>query len=276
MKHLQPLVAGLAFATVLATGTAGAAVYNISAKDGVGDVDALTNAFAEVGKADTTGAQILLAPGVYDLGGTQIGSGGAHWRLDKKMKNGLIAGTGKTPGETILLGGGETDKKRLFHIWSTDASKPTTISNLTITGGYTTADGGGIYGSQTNYGGNLVLRHVIVSNNYAKGSNGAGGGGVIHAKAYDCLFANNTCATQHGGGLYTSADRHGAWNCVFSNNVVLTASKYGAGYYCAGGGRIADCKFYDNVGTCGIGAYLSGVRTRQQLRVQGELSDECG
>lgn len=257
-KHGKIPAAMLALAMAVAAASAEAATYEISAPGGVGDVTALTNAFAEVGKSDTTGAQILLSPGVYDLRGTQIGSGGAHWRLDKKMKNGLIAGTGATPGDTILLGGGETDKKRIFHIWSTDASKPTTISNLTITGGYTTSDGGGIYGSTTNYGGNLILSHVIISNNYAKGSNGAGGGGVIHVKAYDCLFADNTCGNQHGGGLLTSADKHGAWNCVFSNNVVLTTSKYGAGYYCTGGGQCVGCKFYGNIGTSGIGAYMSG------------------
>lgn len=38
--------------------------YIIEAPDGVGDVVALTNAFAELNKANTTGAKILLKPGL--------------------------------------------------------------------------------------------------------------------------------------------------------------------------------------------------------------------
>lgn len=246
--------ATLAIAMAAAAMSEAADVYEISSENGIGNVTALTNAFAQVGKADTTDAQILLAPGVYDLRGTQIGSGGAYWRLDKKMKNGLIAGTGATPGDTILLGGGEAEKKRIFHIWLTDSKLPTTISNLTITGGYTTADGGGLYGSDPTYGGNLILRNVIVSNNYAK----AGGGGAIFAKAYDCLFADNTCGTQHGGGLYTSASGHGAWNCVFTNNSAVASKANGGGYYCAGGGSCVGCGFYGNKGFKGSGLYSSG------------------
>lgn len=232
--------------------------YEVSATGGVGDVIALTNAFAKVGASDTTDAKILLAPVVYDLKGTQIGTGGAHWRLDKKMKDGLIAGTGAAPSDTIILGGGAADSKRVFHFWSTDASHPMTISNLTITGGHTAADGGAIYGSTPTYGGNLILRSVIVSNNYAKGSNGAGGGGVIYAKAYGCLFADNVCESQHGGGLYVNTASHGAWDCVFSNNSASASSRNGGGMYAAGGASCVGCEFYDNAGINGSGAYVSG------------------
>ena len=236
-------------------------VYRIPSPAEVGNdaaVAALTNAFAELNKADSTGAKILLEPGVYNLAGTQVGTGGSHWRLDKKMKNGLIAGMGATPGDTVLLGGGEAEKKRIFHIWYTDSRLPTTISNLTITGGYTTSDGGGLYGSTTTYGGNLILRNVIVSNNYAKGSNGAGGGGAMYVKAYDCIFADNTCGAQHGGGLLTSAAAHGAWNCVFTNNSAVASNANGGGYYCSAGGSCVGCSFYGNRGVNGSGLYSSG------------------
>ena len=97
--------------------------YIIEAPDGVGDVVALTNAFAELNKANTTGAKILLKPGLYDLSGTIIDTSGktpgSHFRLDKKMKGGLIAGLGDSPADTIIKGGGEKDKLRIFHFWST-------------------------------------------------------------------------------------------------------------------------------------------------------------
>ena len=258
MKRMSMAV----LAGIIGVSESAGTTYNIPSPKVVGNaaaVAALTNAFAEVGKADTTDAKILLAPGIYDLKGTQIGTGGAHWRLDKKMKNGLIAGTGATPGDTVLLGGGDTDKKRVFHIWSTDASKPTVISNLTITGGYTTGDGGAISGSTPTYGGNLILSHVIISNNYAKGSNGAGGGGVIFAKAYNCVFSDNVCETQRGGGLYVNTASHGAWDCVFSNNSANAANMYGGGLYATEGAACVGCKFYDNAGVNGSGACANGL-----------------
>ena len=166
------MATSLRFAVLLASGlmalASGAVEYVIES----GDVVALTNAFAELNKAGTTNARLLLKPGVYDLSGTIIDTSGktpgSHFRLDKKMKGGLIAGTGDTPGETIIKGGGETDKLRLFHFWMTDSSSPMVISNLTLTGGYSNSDGGAVFGSNDSYGGNLVLSHVIVSNNYAK------------------------------------------------------------------------------------------------------------
>jgi len=229
--------------------------YIIEAPDGVGDVVALTNAFAELNKANTTGAKILLKPGIYDLSGTMVGSGGSHFRLDKKMKGGLIAGLGDSPSETIIKGGGEKDKLRIFHFWSTDPSDPMVVSNLTLTGGYSNSDGGAVFGSVDNYGGNLILSHLIVSNNYAKGSNGAGGGGAIHVKAHKCLFASNVCGTQHGGGVVNYANvQGGVWDCVFSNNIAR-ADKNGGGLYVINNGTVSNCTFIGN-STAGNGGGL--------------------
>ena len=236
--------------------------YIIEAPDGVGDVVALTNAFAELNKANTTGAKILLKPGLYDLSGTIIDTSGktpgSHFRLDKKMKGGLIAGLGDSPADTIIKGGGEKDKLRIFHFWSTDASNPMVVSNLTLTGGYSNSDGGAVFGSVDDYGGNLILSHLIISNNYAKGSNGAGGGGAIHVKAHKCLFASNVCHTQHGGAvvIYSNVDG-GAWDCVFSNNTAR-ADKNGGGLYILNHGTASNCTFIGNstIGNGG-GLYIS-------------------
>ena len=221
----------------------------------VENVHEFTNAFTKITAADTTGVRILLKPGVYDLTGMQVGGRKTHHlALEMKMKNGLIAGLGSDRSQTVIKGGGETSKKGIFYIWHTDASKPTVISNLTLTGGYSTGNGGAVFGSYASYGCNLILKDCIISNNYAKGANGGGGGGAIHVKAYDCLFASNTCGEQHGGALaFYDMQTGGAWNCVFSNNTVLAAEKTGGAVYIHNkavlhdkGGAISNCTFIGN------------------------------
>jgi hypothetical protein len=138
----------------------------------------------------------------------------------------------------------------VLYIWSTDPAAPTTVSNLTVTGGYTTGDAGGVFGST--YGG-LVLRDVIVSNNYAKGL----AGGVLRAKMYNCLIADNTAAgTKNGGGFWSDTDNMGAQDCVFSNNVTTAT---GGGFYSSGAnGFLVNCKLYDNSAASASGAYMGG------------------
>ncbi len=230
--------------------TASGATYRISAPNGVGDVTALTNAVAQLNKANNTGSQILLEPGVYDLRGTAtLANKKVNLYFNTQCKNGLIAGLGAKPGDTILLGGGEAEKKTVLYIWSTSKTQPTTVSNLTVTGGYNSGDGGGIFGST--YGG-LILRDVIVTNNYATGL----GAGVMRAKMYNCLIANNTSSSKNGGGFWSDTDDMGAQNCVFSNN---TTTANGGGFYMSGAnGFLVNCQFYGNSGAHGSGAYFSG------------------
>ena len=241
------LLAAFVFAAIGAFG----ATYRIPAPGGVGDVTALTNAVAQLNKGNTTGARILLEPGVYDLRGTATVAGkSVHLYFNTRNKGGLVAGLGDKPGDTILLGGGETEKKTVLYIWSTDPADPTTVSNLTVTGGYTTGDAGGVFGST--YGG-LVLRDVIVSNNYAKGL----AGGVLRAKMYNCLIADNTAAgTKNGGGFWSDTDNMGAQDCVFSNNATTATG----GGFCSSGanGFLVNCKFYDNSAASASGAYMGG------------------
>lgn len=247
-RYLIFLVAGaIAFAV-------SAVEYRISAPNGVGDVVALTNAFTQLTLGHTEGVKILLEPGIYDLTGVRVGDRKYHLTLETQMRNGLIAGLGSDRSKTIIKGGGEVDKYGIFYIWNTHASKPTVISNLTLTAGYAQGNGGAVFGSYATYGCNLILKDCIISNNYAKGANGGGGGGAIHVKAYDCLFASNTCGEQHGGVLaFYDMQTGGAWNCVFSNNTVLAAEKTGGAVYIYNkavlhdkGGAISNCTFIGN------------------------------
>ena len=229
--------------------TASGATYRIAAPNGVGDVTALTNAVAQIDAAATSGTRLLLEPGVYNLAGTSTGAGGAHIRFDKAHTDLVIAGLGATPGDTILLGGGAADKKRILHVWNTSAKVSATISNLTVTGAYTTTDAAGIYGSQY-----LVLRDLVISNNVANGL----GAGCLRGKAYNCLFANNTATGKNGGGFWSEDAGNGAWNCTFIGNAA-PAGKEGGGLYCTGAGsEVIGCTFIGNTGGSGIGARVGG------------------
>ena len=238
------------FATIiaaleLASSTYGALVFNIPAPNGVGDVVALTNALARISAApdndNSNGkfkSKVWLAPGVYDLSGIYM-TGGSHLNLPS-CQGGLIAGLGDGPEDVVLLGGGEVGAHRVLYA---DGSNYDwlTISNLTVTGGWSTSDGGGIWCD-----GALKCIDLIVSNNYAKGSNGGGGGGILRGHAENCLFADNR-TDQRGGGLWCNGGSRlrdkfvqGSWNCVFTNN----AAAYGGGQY--GKGKYIESSFFCN------------------------------
>ena len=269
----ERVLTGLLLCASCATASA-ALEFRIPAPNGVGDVVALTNAFTELTITNTSNVKILLEPGVYDLSGIRVGTRNWHLTREKQMQNGLIAGTGKSPGETVIKGGGANDRYGIFYIWNTHATKATVISNLTLTGGYSRGNGGAVFGSYASYGCNLVLSHCIISNNYAVGSNGGGGGGAIHVKARHCLFADNVCADWHGGGLaFYDMPSGGAWDCTFSNNTCLAAKNGGGVYvYEKGasvnyGGAISNCTFIGNsTAGNGGGVYASTSAENVQYR----------
>lgn len=222
--------------------------FTISAPNGVGDVVALTNAIFRINQSNNTGTKVLLEPGVYDLTGirSSYGSGtllnGAHLYFNTTCKNALIAGLGDGPEDVVLKGDGTLG---IFHIWTTDVNNPTVVSNLTVTGGRRKGDGGGIYGSA-----GLILKNLIVTNNYATGL----AGGVLRARMYNCLIADNHSTGNHGGGFWSDSAGTGADTCVFSNN---TTTANGGGFYSSGaGGFLIGCEFYNNSGDNGSGACI--------------------
>ena len=225
--------------------------FTIEAPGGVGDVGALTNALVAINsmKSDANGrfnARVWLKPGVYDLRGvymtTTTGSGHLCTEI---IQGGMIAGLGEGPEDTILLGGGEADGRRVLYTSGSNYDWMT-ISNLTVTGGWTSGDGGGICGNGT-----TRYRHLIVSNNYAAGSNQCGGGGCMRGRAEYCLFADNrvvSSGSRFGGAFWTDGGGgqqanfvQGAWHCTFSNNVC---------HYIGGAlslkGKCIDCTFIGN------------------------------
>ena len=239
--------------------SAAAQIYTIEAPNGVGDVVALTNALTQLNalsQDDRGGARVWLEPGLYDLRGVFMDSGN-HLKLGG-ASGAMIAGLGDGPDKTILLGGGNDSEKGRHRILAISGTNWgfTTVSNLTVTGGYTTGNGGGITGNDS---GSVKYYNLIVSNNYAVGSNGGGGGGCMRGRAFNCLFADNG-TEQRGGGLWTNGgcgmvpEIQGAWDCVFSNNYTV-GSMYGGGLKLSG--KCVRCKFFGNHSCYGGAMHVS-------------------
>lgn len=240
----------------------------IDAPDGVGDVVALTNALTELNalpQVDRTGARILLKPGIYNLTGVHMKD--THHLYMSDSPGGLFAGLGEGPEETVLVGGGESEAHGVLEAGGGGNWAFNTISNLTITGGWTTSNGGGISGASS-----IVYRYLIVSNNYATGSTpGTGGGGCFKGRAFNCRFFNNRTRDRWGGGMATGAEDYcnmvategqGAWHCVFVDNF---AGQYGGGLAINGGGRCVDCSFTNNMASrWGGGVYVHSVNYRSK------------
>ena len=259
MKLLNAAAAAALFAACASDAHA-AFVRTIEAPNGVGDVVALTNALTELNALADAGRsdmRVWLRPGTYNLTGVYMTS--THHLQVKQSLRGLVAGLGDGPGDTILIGGGETEAHGVLSMEGGGNWGFNTISNLTLTGGWSTADGGGISGSAS-----IEYRNLIVSNNYAKGSgNGTGGGGCFRGRAFGCLFADNHCTDRWGGGLLVSGystrnenEGQGAWNCVFVGN---SAHQNGGGLAINAGGQCHGCSFTNNTASNGGAVYVHAV-----------------
>ena len=247
---------------LLAAGAVDAKVYTTTSEGGIGDVVSLTNAFAQ---AKVSYDEVAIAPGVYDLTGVKMDAenhlrlGGTGNPVFRK-----VYGLGATRDETVLVGGGAADGVRVLNVWGGGCS----VSNLTVTGGYSQGTGGGLYSQET-------CSDCVVTNNYARN----GGGGIHCAKAFSCLIADNRTSNGYGGGLYLG----NSTDCVISNNVTTKSdSNLGAGG--AYSGTHTRTKFAlqprrVGAGRCQQRRHVHRLRLRRQLleergrRDQGECHD---
>ena len=159
------------------------------------------------------GDEIVVAPGVYDMGGRQLNKEGPATRLviDKP----LTLRSEKGPEKTIIAGGPSTRC-----IYMTNGVK---VIGFTITGGetmkegtegnkFTALSGGGVWSEPEG-----VLENCTVVSNTALWY----GGGLYGGKAVNCMFTENT-ARRSGGG----ASQAELLSCVVQLN---RAGQYGGG-----------------------------------------------
>ena len=142
------------------------------------------------------------------------------------------------------------DAKNLGRIFEIDGGFAVTLTNVTLTNGNATVEGGAIY----NFG-NLDLVHVNFVNNTAKY------GGAIMNYAYglvldDSTFTNNTAKI--GGAIYNSADCFVVGNSTFANNTATSNGgvifNYGIGFV------VGNSTFVNNSAADGAGAIMNGGR----------------
>ena len=195
-------------------------------------------------------------------------------QLELSNTSGTETVTGPTAGVTISGGG-------LSRVFQVDSGVSATISGLTITGGSTTADGGGAYnhggtftlidcavsGNSAEYGGGLATNDygttTVVNCTVTGNSSSENGGGLFNSYGTTalsgCTVSGNYAAV-NGGGLFSSFGTTALTDCVVSGN---SASNNGGGLYNFVGTIESDsCTFSINSAVNGGGFSTSSARTR--------------
>jgi PKD domain len=151
----------------------------------------------------------------------------------------ILVGLGSAPDEVELRA---APNQRVMTL-TTNVNGPAVLRNLSLTGGRTTGDGGGIFFDETDRGAgaSLLLDTVVIHDNHA-----ASGGGVASAgaeiRALDTVLTSNIAANV-GGGLMVDGDVYLTATTVFSNQ----AQNWGGGAYAAALLDIVDSTFESNV-----------------------------
>ena len=152
------------------------------------------------------------------------------------------------PYATVIDGGGSN---RCFNLGSSSA----VLSGLTVTNGYTTESGGGVYCS---YSSSAVVTNCLISGNTA-----SGGGGMDGGTANNCTISGNT-ADYYGGGMFAST----ANNCTISGN---SANQSGGGM---DGGTANNCTISGNTAAYYGGGMYYG--TASNCTINGNTADSRG
>src|SRR6516165_5671272 len=131
-------------------------------------------------------------------------------QLELSDTTGTEAIVGPKKGVTVDAGGAS----RVFQI---DGGVTASMSGLTISGGTTTGNGGGLY----NDGGNVTLTNCAVSGNSATTPASSLGGGLFSlygtTTLTNCTVSGNSSG-RNGGGLYSLHGTATLTNCTVSNN----------------------------------------------------------
>jgi len=228
------------FFALLLSSCLGAAEYHV-AVNGTGDYTAGSPggdvAYAVGTLATANGDVVHLAPGTYELSSGQY----SHLTLAQGV---TLLGGSDDPSETVLQGNGTM---RVIY-----ANPKAVIRNLTVRGGNTPYQGGGITGDKnTATAQNLAVSNCIVENCTAKCMGGGGSAGVWR----NCIVRN--CQTLNAGDIISNASGSGAglfggdfYDCIITNNVAKAAG--GGVGACAINGVAIPVGWYVNAYNCEI------------------------
>jgi uncharacterized repeat protein (TIGR01451 family) len=184
--------------------------------------------------------------------------------LELASTSGLEAIMGPKTGVTVSGGG-------LSRVFEVSSMVMAAVSGLTITGGSTTGDGGGVY----NEGGTTTLTNCTVSGNSASGR----GGGVFNKKrgtitVINCNVSGNSAGA--GGGVYNDDGTATLTDTTISGN-----SAIGRGGALSSGKRgtitVINCTLSRNfAGVGGGGIYNLGTASLEACTIAGNAAPVGG
>jgi hypothetical protein len=177
---------------------------------------------------------IMLADGTYK---TTDDGGGTFTFLDNEDYDLTIQGSS---AENVILNGDNTD--RVLGLYCSQSI----LSNITISNGNSSADGGGLYTSRYN---NLNIENCIITENTTK-QHGGGFYADYKVTITNSIISNNS-ATYYGGGFKA---RFGATliDSIVTGNI---AAYKGGGFYSAQYTRVLNCIISSNRSAPGISTF---------------------
>lgn len=202
---------------------------------------AATNALYTYGKYFCT---FKLHPGVYDV--SALAMDAKYHIYLPTFYCGQMLGLGEKPGDVVITGGGAAAADPKSVMWVSSGSfQSFVVSNLTVTGGYGGAAGGGINGGYTTL---TKIKDCIITNNYSPSQ----GGGVYRATIERCLIRDNSAETR-GGGVTAAL----CSDCeIVSNHVTVSTMLSTGGGGASDGSRLTRCVLKGNTSTAGGGGAL--------------------
>jgi hypothetical protein len=171
-----------------------------------------------------------------------------------------VAIQGPGAGQLTVDGNGTY---RDFDVEPTSAGDVVSISGLTITDGYASANGGAVFNS----GANLTLSNVLVENSYTNGTTKYHGGGVFSAGpsvTIDHSTVHGNHSWQGGGvdangGVVTISDSTISGNYADGDPAHSGGRGYGGGIFSTANVTVDGSTINDNTGAYdGGGIYLTG------------------
>ena len=207
-------------------------LYVNSTASGSNDGTNWTNAYTDLQSALTAltsnGGMVWVAAGTY-----KPGSGSSSRTSTFSLPNGIVifggfAGTESGIPErniasnvsiisgNIGIAGDSTDNT--YHVVTLSSGATATLDGCTITGGYSTDNGGAVY----LYSGTLTMKNCIIKNNYTQTrGNVYTDGNAAGLFLTNCLFINNVSG-DYGGALHCNGGSPTITNCTFSSNSAVT------------------------------------------------------
>ena len=233
---------------VLAGGaTASAQVVTNTADSGPGTLrSAITNA--------ASGAVITFAP---SLSGTTI-----------TLSNTLTINTNLTIDASALPGGLQINGNHAVQIFNVASTITVFLNSLTITNGFSSGDGGGIY----NNWGTLTLNQCTLSGNSAAGALYGDGGGIYNNGTLtlnNCTLSANSAAS--GGGIFNYEGALTLNQCTLSGN---SAERYGGGIFNLDTALLNQCALSGNSASDQGGGILNeGTLTLTNCTLSGNSAE---